>query len=159
LNLAQHLHKQAAARVGTGDLNRVLREALDAQPPPMRQNRRPKVYFATQVATNPPTIVLFTNGPQLFDNTYQRYLLKFFRDRLPFAEVPIKLHLRAKKRDEVPPTEDTVLETGPRPAKRPRPAKAAKPDLSKLRFKSDVSDEEVEREAKRGAESELWRDL
>jgi GTP-binding protein len=154
LNLAQHLYKQASARVGTGDLNRVLREALDAQPPPMRQNRRPKVYFATQVATHPPTIVLFTNGPQLFDNTYQRYLVKFFRDRLPFAEVPIKLHLRAKKRDEAAP-DGTALETGARPRK----AKASGPDLSKLRFKSEVSDEELEREAKRSADSELWRDL
>lgn len=159
LNLAQHLHKQAAARITTGQLNTVLREALDAQPPPMRQNRRPKVYFATQVATNPPTIVLFTNGPQLFDNTYQRYLLKFFRDRLPFAEVPIKLHLRAKKRDESPPADDTVLETGPRDRTKPRPAKAAQPDLSKLKFKSEVTDAEVEREAKLGADSELWRDL
>jgi GTP-binding protein len=159
LNLAQHLHKQSAARVGTGDLNRVVREALDAQAPPMRQNRRPKIYFATQVATNPPTIVLFTNGPQLFDNTYQRYLLKFLRDRLPFAEVPIKLHMRAKKRDEPLPADDTVLETGPMNSKKARASKTGKPDLSKLRFKSDVSDEEMERESKRGAESELWRDL
>jgi GTP-binding protein len=160
LNLAQHLHKQASARVGTGDLNRVVREALDAQPPPMRQNRRPKVYFATQVATNPPTIVLFTNGPQLFDNTYQRYLDKFMRDRLPFAEVPIKMYLRAKKRDEVPQADDTVLESGPAPRPRKaKPTKAGTPDLSRLHFKSKVSDEEIEREAKRGSESELWRDL
>ena len=81
LNLAQNLHKQASARVGTGDLNQVVREALDAQPPPMRQNRRPKVYYATQVATNPPTIVLFTNGPELFDNTYERYLAQVLRDQ------------------------------------------------------------------------------
>ena len=45
----------------------------------MRQNRRPKVYYATQVATNPPTIVLFTNGPELFDNTYST---------LPAQDVP-----------------------------------------------------------------------
>src|SRR5262249_3984020 len=47
LNLAQNLHKQASARVGTGDLNKVVRMALDASPPPLRQNRRPKVYYAT----------------------------------------------------------------------------------------------------------------
>ena len=159
LNLAQHLHKQASARVGTGELNKVVREALDAQPPPMRQNRRPKVYYATQVAANPPTIVLFTNGPQLFDNTYERYLIKHLRDRLPFSEVPIKLYLRAKKRDELPPDDDTVLETQTATRKKSRPSKPGTPDLSKLRFKSDVSDEELEREAKHGAESELWRDL
>jgi GTP-binding protein len=158
LNLAQQLHKQASARVGTGELNKVVREALDAQPPPMRQNRRPKVYFATQVATNPPTVVLFTNGPQLFDNTYERYILKFLRDRLPFAEVPIKLYLRPKKRDEVPPADDTVLETGaPTPPKKSKPK--AKVDLSKLSFKSEVSAEELDRDANRVTDSELWRDL
>jgi hypothetical protein len=102
--------------------------------------------------------VLFTNGPQLFDNTYQRYLVKFFRDRLPFHEVPIKLHLRAKKRGEV--LADT--NTGDTAVDAPDKAKAKKddgPDLSKLKFKSQVSDEELEREAKKAFDSELWRDL
>jgi GTPase len=159
LNLAQQLHKQASARVGTGELNKVVREALDAQAPPMRQNRRPKVYYATQVATNPPTIVLFTNGPQLFDNTYERYLAKALRDHLPFSEVPIKLYLRAKKRDDVPSAAETVLETSPPTRKKAKPTKPGAPDLSTMRFKSKVSEEEMEREAKRGTESELWRDL
>jgi GTP-binding protein len=105
LNLAQNLFKQAGVRVSTGDLNRVVREAVAEQSPPLRQNRRPKVYFATQVATHPPTIVLITNGPQLFHNTYQRYLLKAFRDRLPFCDVPIKLYLRHKHRNDRAPSE------------------------------------------------------
>jgi GTP-binding protein len=100
LNLAQNLYKQGSRRVNTGDFNRVLRRALDQQPPPLRQNRRPKVFYATQVATHPPTIVLFTNGPQLFDPTYQRYLLKTFRDHLDFPDVPIKLYLRQAHRGE-----------------------------------------------------------
>jgi GTP-binding protein len=40
--------------------------------------------------------VLFTNGPELFDNTYQRYLIKTLRDHFRFPDVPIKLYLRAK---------------------------------------------------------------
>jgi GTP-binding protein len=100
LNLAQNLNKQAGARVSTGELNRVLRHALEQQSPPLRQNRRPKVFYATQVAAHPPTIVLFTNGPELFDNTYLRYLLKMFRDHLPFHDVPIKLYLRRKRRQD-----------------------------------------------------------
>jgi GTP-binding protein len=157
LNLAQNLHKQAGVRVGTGDLNRIMREALDGQPPPLRQNRRPKVYFATQISTRPPTIVLFTNGPQLFDKTYQRYLVNYLRDRLPFREVPIKLFLRAKKRGEeiTPPADDTVLEMAT-PAKEKRPTA---PDLSGLSFKTDVNEDELERESKKGFDSELWRDL
>jgi GTPase len=108
LNLAQNLHKQAGARVGTGDLNRLVRQALTDNPPPSRMNRRPKVFFATQAATHPPTIVLFTNAPELFDNTYQRYLVKVFRDNLPFHDVPIKLHLRGKRRGEAMPGENEV---------------------------------------------------
>jgi GTP-binding protein len=99
LNLAQNLHKQASRRVATGDLNKVLRAAVERQAPPMRQNRRPKIFYATQVATNPPTIVLFTNDPTLFDNTYQRYLISNFRDHLGFGDVPIKLYLRSHRRE------------------------------------------------------------
>jgi len=105
LNLAQNLFKQAGARVGTGDLNRLVKQALVDNPPPSRMNRRPKVFFATQAATHPPTIVLFTNSPELFDNTYQRYLIKTFRDQLPFHDVPIKLYLRGKQRGEPIPGE------------------------------------------------------
>src|SRR5262249_39687484 len=44
LNLCQALHKQSSARVSTGDLNRVVKEALLRNPPPLRQNRRAKVF-------------------------------------------------------------------------------------------------------------------
>jgi len=100
LDLAQSLHKQAAARVSTGALNRVVQQAVKDQPPSIRANRQGKVYFAAQVAEYPPTIVLFTNGPQLFDHTYLRYLTKALRDHLPFRDVPIKLYLRNKRRDD-----------------------------------------------------------
>jgi GTP-binding protein len=152
LNLAQHLHKQAGARVSTGDLNRVLRQAVAAQAPPLRQNRRPKIYFGTQVATHPPTIVLFTNGPQLFDPPYQRYLLKTFRDHLPFNDVPIKLYLRHRHREDQAAEEEpdrAPVEEPPRP--RPRTVqvdgRAAPPR---------ARDAKKKREPGRG--SELWKD-
>jgi len=176
LNLAQNLGKQAAARVSTGTLNQVLRHALAQQAPPMRQNRRPKIYYATQVATSPPTIVLFTNGPELFDITYQRYLLKAFRDHLPFSDVPIKMYLRQRQRDERPAPEMDRADQAPRGKRREkkpatdRTGKSGKPsrpikerpaatvDLSGLEFKSKVTDEELERDQGRYA-SELWRDV
>jgi GTP-binding protein len=177
LNLAQNLAKQAAVRVTTGTLNQVLRQALAQQAPPLRQNRRPKIYYATQVAASPPTIVLFTNGPELFDNTYQRYLLKAFRDHLPFADVPIKMYLRHRQREEQPSEEiyqpdkaprDRKREKAPSPKKSSRGGKeprrkkehppAAPVDLSGLAFKSKVTDEELEQEKKRYG-SELWRDV
>jgi GTP-binding protein len=122
LNLAMHLHKQAGARVTTGDLNRVVREAVEAQDLPMRQNRRARIYYGTQVAVHPPTIVLFTNGPELIDNTYLRYLLKTFRDRLPFREVPIKLMLRRRERAESTAAETPRQKSPPRKRKKTRQA-------------------------------------
>lgn len=97
LKLAEDLAEQAQARVTTGELNRVLRMALEAQSPPLRLNRRLKVYYATQVDVGPPTIVLFCNDPELMSNTYRRHILKTFRDQLPFGDVPIKLHLRKRE--------------------------------------------------------------
>lgn len=96
LQLAVQLHKQAAVRVSTGDLNRVVRAAMEASPPPMAGSRTPKVFYATQIDVHPPAVVLFTNGPELFDPTYIRYLTKTLRDSFPFPEVAIKIILRAK---------------------------------------------------------------
>jgi GTP-binding protein len=96
LQLALQLHKQAGVRVSTGDLNRVVRAAIEASPPPMAGSRTPKVYYATQIGVFPPTVVLFTNGPELFDDSYVRYLTKTLRDAFPFSEVAIKLLLRAR---------------------------------------------------------------
>jgi GTPase len=149
LNLAQNLHKQASARVETSELNRVLRLALEQQPPPLRQNRRPKVYYATQVGTNPPTIVLFTNGPELFDNTYQRYLLKTFRDHLNFAEVPIKMYLRRKRSSERPP--DVAEAPGAQTPKNDL-------DMSDLKFKSKLDESDLKKKNGQYG-SELWKDL
>ncbi|MEI8381976.1 MAG: ribosome biogenesis GTPase Der [Planctomycetota bacterium] len=99
INLAQSIYKQARTRVPTGHLNRVLRAAIKNWPPPMRQNRTPRILFATQVATEPPTIVIKCNASELFDEDYKRYLLGVFREQLPFKEVPIKLYFRSKDMD------------------------------------------------------------
>jgi GTP-binding protein len=145
LNLAQALHKQAGARVGTGDLNRVLRAALAETPPPVRQNRRPKVYYGTQAGTHPPTIVLMTNGPDLFDNTYLRYLEKTFRDQLPFAEVPIKVTLRLRHGAGGP-----AIEQGADAAE----AAPAEPPKRRRTRRTRHTDG-----AAPAAESELWSDV
>jgi GTP-binding protein len=100
INLAQSLFKQSSKRVGTGTLNRVVREAVEAHAPAARENRSPRIYYATQVGVAPPTIVLFVNSTRLFDATYQRYLLNVFREKLPFHDIPIKLYMRSRKQSE-----------------------------------------------------------
>lgn len=100
LNLSQAMFKQAQKRVGTGTLNRILREAVDAHPPSVRENKVPRIYYATQVGTGPPTVVLFVNHVSLFDAPYQRYLLNVFREKLPYHDIPIKLYLRARSQSD-----------------------------------------------------------
>jgi GTP-binding protein len=97
LNHAQMLYGQARQRVSTPELNKVVRHAIDASPPALHQNRRPKIFYATQVGTEPPAVVMFCNEPKAFDEPYRRYLLGVLRDHLPFAEVPIKLYLRKRQ--------------------------------------------------------------
>jgi GTPase len=100
LNHSTMLFKQARERVSTGVLNRLVEAAVQQHAPAIYQNRRPKIYYATQVATQPPTIVLMCNEPKAFTPDYRRYLLGILRDHLPFAEVPIKLHLHRRQREE-----------------------------------------------------------
>jgi GTPase len=103
LNHAQMLFKQTRLRVSTSDLNKLLRAAIEANPPPIYQNRQPKIFFATQVGVQPPTVVLFCSNPTGIPATYRRYLLGVFRERLPFHEVPIKLYLRRREERDKPP--------------------------------------------------------
>jgi GTP-binding protein len=81
-------------------LNKLVKAALERHEPPLYQLKRPKIYYATQVASEPPTIVLVCNQPQGFTNQYRRYLLNFLRDHLPFGEIPIKLYLQPRKRED-----------------------------------------------------------
>jgi GTP-binding protein len=101
LNHAQMLYKMSLQRESTAGLNRLLRAAVEQNPPPMVGNRRPKIFYATQVGVQPPTIVLFCSEPDDLDRTYRRYLLGVFRDQLDFGEVPIKLYLRKREGADV----------------------------------------------------------
>ena len=114
INLAQTIAKQAKIRVSTARINRVVRAAVLNNRPPMRATRQPKIFYGTQVATCPPTIVLKCNFPKLVDRSWQRYLLGVFREELPFQEVPIKLYLRTRGGDAGPETSlDDLPETDP----------------------------------------------
>ncbi len=110
LNHAQMLFKQSRERVTTGNLNRLIKAALEHNPPPLYKHRPAKIYYATQVGTQPPTIVLFCNNPQAFSMPYRRYLLGVMRENFKYGEVPIKLYLRRREqsdlRDELSPVLD-----------------------------------------------------
>jgi len=105
MNHAQQLFKQSRHRIGTGELNRLVRKAIDRNPPPLFKHRRAKVYYVTQVSIQPPTIVMVVNNPKAFGRTYRRYLLGFLRDQLSYGEIPIRLFFKKRgstdERDEI----------------------------------------------------------
>ncbi|GAB5404606.1 MAG: ribosome biogenesis GTPase Der [Aureliella sp.] len=101
LNHAQMLFKQSQTRVSTPAINKLLHAAVENQQPPLYLGRRPKIYFGSQIATTPPTIILMCNMPQGFTPSYRRYLINVCRDHLPFGEVPIKLYLQKRESQDL----------------------------------------------------------
>jgi GTP-binding protein len=93
LALARELYDIAGRRVGTGELNRVLEEALKARSP-SASGYRARVKYATQAEVHPPTFVLFVNDKKLFGKDYLRYLQNRLRDELGFDEVPVRIVLK-----------------------------------------------------------------
>lgn len=107
INLAQTIYKQSRKRVSTGRLNKVVRAAIQNNQPPYSKNRRPKIFYATQVATEPPTIVLKCNDSKLFSDSWKRYLSGVLREELPFNEIPIKIYYRSKDlKEDIGPSLD-----------------------------------------------------
>lgn len=96
--MALNLYQQASHRETTSALNDSIQGILEDRGPSSKLGTRAKVYYVSQVATNPPTIVLVVNDPGLFEGQYERYLLNRLREVVPFSEVPIRLLFRARQR-------------------------------------------------------------
>jgi len=94
--------RQARARIGTGVLNRLLRAAFAANPPPLKRGQRLKLFYATQTngredgPVSPPEFVLFVNDPRLATDHYTRYLEGRIREAQPYAGLPITLNYRPR---------------------------------------------------------------
>jgi len=98
VHLAEKLFRQASTRVETGRINQVVGEIVQIRGPSHKTGTRPpKILYATQVGTAPPTIVCFVNDVRSFGTTYQRFLLNQLRQRLPFGEIPIRLLFRNRR--------------------------------------------------------------
>src|SRR5262249_2049391 len=91
LDLAQHLFSQSNQRDTTAKLNEAVQQILTERMPSAPKGRRPKIYYTTQTGVAPPTIVLFVNHPDNFDQSFRRFVVNRFRELLPFDEVPIRL--------------------------------------------------------------------
>ncbi|MEO1799385.1 MAG: ribosome biogenesis GTPase Der [Cyanobacteria bacterium J06629_2] len=99
VDVAAESHRR---RVTTSVINEVLEEAVSWHSPPTnRQGKQGRIYYGTQVSSQPPTIALFVNEPKRFNDNYRRYIDRQFRDQLGFTGTPVKLIWRGKKMREL----------------------------------------------------------
>lgn len=105
--IIEKIEGAAGKRIGTGVLNRLLRAAFAASPPPMVKGKRLKLFYAAQAAgrtdrnqrsvrLGPPEFVLFVNDPRLLPRAYARYLEAKIREAEPYIGLPIILTLRPR---------------------------------------------------------------
>jgi GTP-binding protein len=83
-------------RIPTGQLNAWLSEVIAATPPPVRGGRAPRILFATQASTKPPTFVLFTTG--FLEASYRRFLERRLRETFDFTGSPVRISVRVRER-------------------------------------------------------------
>jgi GTP-binding protein len=101
IGMAEKLFDQARVRVPTARLNEVIRQITAQRGPSHKSGTRPpKILYASQITTCPPTIVCFVNDVRSFDRSYQRFLVNQLRLRLPYAEVPIRVLFRSRREHE-----------------------------------------------------------
>ncbi len=97
IDLCFDIKEQAEERVGTGKLNRIVRDIIDKRGPASSLGTLVKVFFVAQVRSSPPTIVMIVNRPDLFSEQYKRFLMNRLREVLPFEEVPIRMIIRTRR--------------------------------------------------------------
>ena len=87
-------------RVPTGEMNRLLRDALASHPPPAHKGKQPKVMYAAQGKERTPTFVFFVNDPELLHFSYKRYLENRIREAYGFAGVPLRTIFRKRTQEK-----------------------------------------------------------
>ncbi len=100
LEAALEIAAERRRRVPTAALNAWLREVTLRRPPPTLRGRRPHFLYATQVAIEPPTFVLFVSDAESVHFSYRRYLENRLREAFGFAGTPIRLVLRERTREQ-----------------------------------------------------------
>jgi GTP-binding protein len=97
LSLALRVQEERLARLTTPQLNQIIQKAQDAHPAPAHAGRALKIYYGTQVRSDPPTFMLYVNQPKLAHFSYRRYLENRIRDEYGFLGTPIRIVMKGKK--------------------------------------------------------------
>jgi GTP-binding protein len=100
LPAALKVANERTKRVPTGQLNKLVKEAVEAHPPASKPGKWVKFYYATQADVKPPTFVFFTNDAESVHFSYKRYLENQLRGAFGFEGTPIRLVFRTRHATE-----------------------------------------------------------
>ena len=89
---------EASKRITTNKLNLFLKEMVAIKGPPMYRKRRVKIYYMTQVKTNPPAFTIFTNQKEGITDQYMRFMEKKLRESFGFVGTPIDIYVRQRSK-------------------------------------------------------------
>jgi len=87
-------------RVPTAQLNKLMKEATMAHPPPSKPGKWVKFLYATQAEISPPTFIFFVNDAEAVHFSYKRYLENQLREHFGFEGTPIHLIFRTRNADD-----------------------------------------------------------
>lgn len=91
---------ERAKRIPTADLNRLFARLTAGHEPPLYRGRRVKLYYVTQVGTEPPTFVVFVNEPKGVHFSYLRYLENGLREAFGFQGTPVRIFAKRRRKEE-----------------------------------------------------------
>lgn len=94
--LIDRVKENRERRITTAQLNRFFSEVIERHPPHSLGAKRVKIFYLSQVAVKPPSIVLFSNYPAAISRSYERYLINSLRERFDFDGTPIRIWFRKK---------------------------------------------------------------
>jgi len=95
LPTALEVFDQRTYRMPTSQLNRILQRAQDKHPAPSKSGNHLRIFYGTQVKTDPPLILLHVNDPDWAHFSYLRYIENQIREHTPFLGTPIRIKMRA----------------------------------------------------------------
>lgn len=100
LPMALRVQEERLVRIPTGELNRIVQDALERQSPPSKAGKRLKIYYCAQPRTDPPTFLFHVNDPALVHFSYERYLENQIRRQYPFSGTPLRFSFRRRRRKD-----------------------------------------------------------
>jgi GTPase len=96
---ALELADRRAARARTPELNRILAEAVERNPPPSKRGKRLRLYYAAQVGDAPPRIAIQVNDRTLVSRDWSYYLENRVRKALGLDGIPLIIDFVPRRRD------------------------------------------------------------